>query len=49
MNEATFELSTADLDQVNGGFICGGACVLSAIVIGVGLLGSGVTIGAALR
>jgi len=49
MNVSTFELSATEIDQVNGGFICGGACVLGAIVAGVGLLGSGVTIGAALR
>lgn len=49
MNTVTFELQTQDLDAVNGGIICGGLCVLGAIVAGVGLFSGGVTIGAALR
>ncbi len=49
MNNVTFELATHDIDAVNGGIICGGACVLGAIAIGIGLFSSGVTIGSALR
>lgn len=49
MNNATFELAAQEIDTVNGGIICGGLCVLGAIVAGVGLFSGGVTIGSALR
>ncbi|NRA68959.1 MAG: class IIb bacteriocin, lactobin A/cerein 7B family [Pseudobacteriovorax sp.] len=42
-----FELDQKQLEAVNGGIICGGACVLAAVVAGAGLFGTGVTIGTA--
>lgn len=45
----TFELNDTEMDRINGGLVCGGLCVLGAIVAGVGLLSGGVTLGAALR
>ncbi|GAA0855142.1 class IIb bacteriocin, lactobin A/cerein 7B family [Aliiglaciecola litoralis] len=39
------QLTKTQLEQVSGGFICGGACVLGAIVAGVGLFTGGMAIG----
>lgn len=30
----TFELTTAELEQVNGGIVCGGLCVGGLFVLG---------------
>lgn len=51
METKTFELrplSADELNSVSGGFVCGGACVLGAIVAGVGLFAAGVSVGQAL-
>lgn len=44
-NINTFELDSQDINEVSGGFICGGLCIAGA-AFGAGLLfGSGVAIG----
>ena len=44
-NFTTFELNNQDIDEVSGGFICGGLCIAGA-ALGAGLLfGSGLAIG----
>lgn len=40
-------LDISEIQEVSGGFICGGACVLGGIVAGVGLFGGGIGIGSA--
>jgi len=42
-------LSSLEVQEVNGGLLCGGACVLGAIVAGVGLFAGGVSIGQTLK
>lgn len=41
-------LEQTEIDDVSGGFICGGFCVLGAIVAGVGLFATGASIGGSL-
>ena len=40
-------LSDEEIEDVSGGFICAGLCVLGAIIAGVGLYATGVSIGKA--
>lgn len=40
-------LTAAEIDEVSGGFVCAGFCVLGAIIAGVGLDATGVSIGKA--
>ncbi|MFV0335800.1 MAG: hypothetical protein ACK5JR_17215 [Tropicimonas sp.] len=40
-------LDAREIDEISGGFICGGLCVLGGIIAGVGLYATGVTIGSA--
>lgn len=48
-SQSIYELNVTEIKEVSGGFICGGACVLGAIVAGAGLFAGGVTIGQALK
>ncbi|GAA0544789.1 hypothetical protein GCM10009098_10400 [Rheinheimera aquimaris] len=41
-------LTQNDIEQVNGGLICGGLCVLGAFAAGAGLMAAGVAIGQAI-
>ena len=43
------ELDDKMIDQVSGGFVCGGLCVLAAIGAAAGIASAGVAIGAALH
>ncbi len=42
------ELEYHELEEVNGGFICGGLCILGGIVAGAGLFAGGVSVGRAI-
>lgn len=48
-SQSIYELDVNEIEEISGGIICGGACVLGAIVAGVGLFAGGVTIGQALK
>lgn len=39
------ELNEQQLDQVDGGFVCGGLCVLGGISAGIAFLTAGITVG----
>ncbi|WP_237057299.1 hypothetical protein [Microbulbifer sediminum] len=41
------ELTVVEATQVNGGFVCGGLCVIGAISAGIGFMTAGISIGAA--
>lgn len=41
-------LAQNDIQQVSGGFVCGGLCVLGAFAAGAGLMAAGVSIGQAI-
>ncbi|GAA0855149.1 class IIb bacteriocin, lactobin A/cerein 7B family [Aliiglaciecola litoralis] len=43
------QLTNTQLEQVSGGFICGGLCVLGAISAGAVLFASGITVGNAMK
>lgn len=38
-------LEKSEIDNVSGGFVCGGLCVLGGIVGGIGLFTAGVSVG----
>lgn len=48
MSTEIVELSVEDIDEVNGGFVCAGLCVLGGIVAGIALFNAGVSVGRAL-
>ncbi|GGX57843.1 hypothetical protein [Saccharospirillum salsuginis] len=39
------ELDKSEIEQVDGGFVCGGLCVLGGISAGIGFLVAGITVG----
>ncbi len=41
-------LTNNEIEQVNGGFVCGGLCVMGAFAAGAGLMAAGVSIGSAI-
>ena len=44
MNTLTYD----EIEQVNGGFVCGGLCMLGAVAAGAGIMAAGVSIGSAI-
>lgn len=42
-------LTNDEIENVSGGFLCGGLCMLGAFGAGVALLGGGIAVGGALR
>ncbi len=40
-------LTSSEIDNVSGGFVCAGLCVLGAIIVGIGIVVSGMKIGQA--
>lgn len=48
-NQEMYRLSEDEIAIVNGGFICGGLCVLGAISAGAVLFSAGVTVGQAIK
>lgn len=39
------DLNEQQIDQVDGGFVCGGLCVLGGISAGIAFLTAGITVG----
>ncbi len=39
------QLTPEEIEEVSGGFVCGGLCVLGGIIAAVGLFSTGVSIG----
>lgn len=43
--KTTYEINHADLEEVSGGFVCGGACILGASIAAGALFGAGIAVG----
>lgn len=45
----SFELNEHEIDNVSGGFVCGGLCIAAGVVAAAGLLATGIQIGEAMH
>lgn len=43
--QTTYEISNVELEEVSGGFVCGGLCILGASIAAGALFGAGIAVG----